>query len=98
MRETISLAISGSARRASVIGVTMGPGCTELARMRSRAYWMAVALVSRRTAPLDAWYTLSPTLREYFGKHFPAITLVGARDLFDAAEGAMIEIEGVAIV
>jgi enamine deaminase RidA (YjgF/YER057c/UK114 family) len=34
--------------------------------------------------------------REYFGKHFPAMTLVGARDLFDAAEGCLIEIEGVA--
>jgi enamine deaminase RidA (YjgF/YER057c/UK114 family) len=34
--------------------------------------------------------------REYFGKHFPAMTLVGARDLFDAAEGALIEVEGVA--
>jgi enamine deaminase RidA (YjgF/YER057c/UK114 family) len=34
--------------------------------------------------------------REYFGKHFPAMTLVGARDLFDAADGALIEIEGVA--
>ena len=34
--------------------------------------------------------------REYFGKHFPAMTLVGARDLFDAAEGALIEIEGYA--
>ena len=31
-----------------------------------------------------------------FRKHFPAMTLVGARDLFDAAEGALIEIEGVA--
>jgi len=36
--------------------------------------------------------------REYFGKHFPAMTLVGARDLFDAAEGCLIEIEGVAIL
>ena len=34
--------------------------------------------------------------REYFGKHFPAMTLVGARDLFDAADGCAIEIEGVA--
>ena len=34
--------------------------------------------------------------REYFGKHFPAMTLVGARDLFDAAAGALIEIEGYA--
>ena len=36
--------------------------------------------------------------REYFGKHFPAMTLVGARDLFDAAEGCLIEIEGTAVV
>ena len=41
---------------------------------------------------------LGPVYREYFGKHFPAITLVGARDLFDASDGAMIEIEGIAIV
>ena len=34
--------------------------------------------------------------REYFGKHFPAMTLVGARDLFDAADGCVIEVEGVA--
>ena len=34
--------------------------------------------------------------REYFGKHFPAMTLVGARDLFDADDGCAIEIEGVA--
>ena len=34
--------------------------------------------------------------REYFGKHFPAMTLVGVRDLFDAADGALIEIEGYA--
>jgi enamine deaminase RidA (YjgF/YER057c/UK114 family) len=36
--------------------------------------------------------------REYFGKHFPAMTLVGARDLFDADDGCLIEIEGVAAV
>lgn len=34
--------------------------------------------------------------REYFGKHYPAMTLVGARDLFDADDGCLIEIEGVA--
>jgi enamine deaminase RidA (YjgF/YER057c/UK114 family) len=34
--------------------------------------------------------------REYFGKHFPAMTLVGVRDLFDAADGCLIEVEGVA--
>jgi enamine deaminase RidA (YjgF/YER057c/UK114 family) len=36
--------------------------------------------------------------REYFGKHFPAMTLVGARDLFDASEGCLIEIEGIAVL
>jgi enamine deaminase RidA (YjgF/YER057c/UK114 family) len=34
--------------------------------------------------------------REYFGKHFPAMTLVGARDLYDAADGCVIEVEGMA--
>jgi enamine deaminase RidA (YjgF/YER057c/UK114 family) len=34
--------------------------------------------------------------REYFGRHFPAMTLVGARDLYDAADGCLLEIEGVA--
>jgi enamine deaminase RidA (YjgF/YER057c/UK114 family) len=34
--------------------------------------------------------------REYFGRHFPAMTLVGARDLYDAADGCMIEIDGFA--
>ena len=36
--------------------------------------------------------------REYFGRHFPAMTLVGARDLYDAADGCLIEIEGIAIL
>ncbi|MFQ5828854.1 MAG: RidA family protein [Candidatus Methylomirabilia bacterium] len=34
--------------------------------------------------------------REYFGKHFPAMTLVGVKDLYDAASGCMLEIEGIA--
>lgn len=34
--------------------------------------------------------------REFFGKHYPAMTLVGARDLYDASEGCLIEIEGFA--
>ncbi|MBI2161863.1 MAG: RidA family protein [Candidatus Rokubacteria bacterium] len=34
--------------------------------------------------------------REYFGRHFPAMTLVGARDLYDASDGCMIEIDGFA--
>jgi enamine deaminase RidA (YjgF/YER057c/UK114 family) len=36
--------------------------------------------------------------RDFFGRHFPAMTLVGARDLFDAADGCAIEIEGMAIL
>ena len=36
--------------------------------------------------------------REYFGRHFPAMTLVGARDLYDRADGCLIEIEGMAVV
>src|SRR5262249_35527222 len=34
--------------------------------------------------------------REYFGKHYPAMTLVGVRDLYDASEGCLIEIDGFA--
>lgn len=34
--------------------------------------------------------------RGYFGKHFPAMTLVGVRDLYDASQGCLIEIEGFA--
>ncbi|MGH7312748.1 MAG: RidA family protein [Candidatus Rokuibacteriota bacterium] len=45
-----------------------------------------------RLKPLGAVY------REYFGRHFPAMTLVGARDLFDAADGCLIEIEGMAVL
>ena len=36
---------------------------------------------------------LGAIYRESFGKHFPAMTLVGARDLFDADDGCVIEIE-----
>jgi len=36
--------------------------------------------------------------REFFGRHFPAMTLVGARDLYDAADGCVIEIEGFAAI
>ena len=34
--------------------------------------------------------------RAYFGKHFPAMTLVGVRDLFDHTDGVVLEIEGTA--
>jgi enamine deaminase RidA (YjgF/YER057c/UK114 family) len=36
--------------------------------------------------------------REYFGKHFPAMTLVEVKSLFDEADGCLIEIEGVAVL
>ena len=36
--------------------------------------------------------------REHFGRHFPAMTLVGARDLYDAVDGCLIEIEGYAAI
>jgi enamine deaminase RidA (YjgF/YER057c/UK114 family) len=36
--------------------------------------------------------------REYFGRHYPAMTLVGVRDLFDAADGCLIEIEATAVL
>ena len=53
-------------------------------------YVLDVAEYKKQLKPIGDVY------REYFGKHFPAMTLVGARDLFDAADGAMLEIEGVA--
>ena len=36
--------------------------------------------------------------REYFGKHYPAMTLVEVRGLYDEDQGCVIEIEGVAII
>ena len=36
--------------------------------------------------------------REYFGRHFPAMTLVGARDLYDREDGCLLEIEGLAVL
>ena len=39
---------------------------------------------------------IGPVYREFFGKHFPAMTLVGARDLYDRADGCVLEIEGMA--
>ena len=55
-------------------------------------YVLDVADYKARLKPLGAVY------REYFGRHFPAMTLVGARDLFDAADGCLIEIEGMAVL
>jgi enamine deaminase RidA (YjgF/YER057c/UK114 family) len=55
-------------------------------------YVLDVDDYKRKLTPLGAVY------REYFGRHFPAMTLVGARDLFDAADGCLIEIEGTAVL
>jgi len=34
--------------------------------------------------------------RDYFGRHYPAMTLVEVKGLYDQAEGVMLEIEGIA--
>ena len=36
--------------------------------------------------------------REFFGKHFPPMTLVGVRELYVSSEGGLIEIEGMAVL
>ena len=41
---------------------------------------------------------LGPVYRDLFGKHYPAMTLVGASDLFDAEDGCVIEIEAIAVL
>jgi enamine deaminase RidA (YjgF/YER057c/UK114 family) len=41
---------------------------------------------------------LGHAYRDLFGRHYPAMTLVGARDLFDADDGCLIEIEAVALL
>ena len=46
----------------------------------------------RKLEPLGRVY------REDFGRHFPAMTLVGVRDLYLASEGQLIEIEGLAVL
>ncbi len=55
-------------------------------------YVLDVPAYKAQLRPLGVVY------REYFGKHYPAMTLVGARDLFDAADGCLIEIEGLAVL
>jgi enamine deaminase RidA (YjgF/YER057c/UK114 family) len=36
--------------------------------------------------------------REYFGKHFPAMTLVEVKGLYDEDKGCVIEVDGVAVI
>ena len=52
---TLSWAMLGLSWWARVMGESTNPGCTELARMFSEAYWIAVDLLKIRTAPLEAW-------------------------------------------
>jgi enamine deaminase RidA (YjgF/YER057c/UK114 family) len=43
-----------------------------------------------KAKPIGAVY------REYFGRHYPAMTLAEVRSLWDSADGAVIEIEAIA--
>src|SRR5215471_16394292 len=56
VRRSRSSRVAGTDRERSVMGVSITPGCTELHRMPSLAYWVAVDLVNRRTATLEAPY------------------------------------------
>ena len=67
-----------------------GGTLTDVAKLT--IYVLDVAEYKRRVREIGAVY------REYFGRHFPAMTLVGARDLFDAADGCLLEIEGFAVI
>jgi enamine deaminase RidA (YjgF/YER057c/UK114 family) len=69
---------------------TAGGALTDVAKLT--IYVLDVAEYKRRVREIGAVY------REYFGRHFPAMTLVGARDLFDAADGCLLEIEGFAVI
>ena len=65
-----------------------GRGAEDLARLR--IYTVDVAGYRDNLKEIGGVY------RERFGKHFPAMTLVGVAALFDP--GALVEIEGVAYV
>ena len=65
-----------------------GGQLTDVAKLT--IYVLDAGEFKRQSTPIGVVY------REYFGKHFPAMTLVGARDLYDAADGCMLEIDGVA--
>lgn len=67
-----------------------GGGLEDLATLT--IYVLDVQEYKRQLQPIGAVY------REYFGTHFPAITLVGVRDLFDAAAGCLIEVDGMAVL
>jgi enamine deaminase RidA (YjgF/YER057c/UK114 family) len=67
-----------------------GGGLTDIASLTIYVLDVAAYRASRKA--------IGEVYREFFGKHFPAMTLVGARDLFDAPDGCAIEIQGVAVL
>jgi enamine deaminase RidA (YjgF/YER057c/UK114 family) len=67
---------------------TAGGGFADVVKLT--LYVLDVDDYRRQTQAIGAVY------REYFGRHYPAMTLVGARDLYDRADGCLIEIEGYA--
>jgi len=82
-----------------IMSVAIGPGCTELHRMPSRACWIAVALVKSRTAPLVAVYAaVSPGLPTspavdageaiYAGRSAPTVDFEGTARPHGAAHDA----------
>ncbi|MGH7391118.1 MAG: RidA family protein [Candidatus Rokuibacteriota bacterium] len=67
-----------------------GGGFPDVAKLT--IYALDVGEYRRQARAIGAVY------REYFGRHFPAMTLVGARDLYDREEGCLLEIEGYAVL
>jgi len=65
-----------------------GGGLTDVVKLT--IYVLDVEAYKRQAKAIGQVY------REYFGRHFPAMTLVGARDLYDAADGCLIEVDGFA--
>ncbi len=74
----------------NLIAVLDECGCGPKDVARLRIYTVDVDGYRNNLKEIGAVY------RERFGKHFPAMTLVGVAALFD--EGALVEIEGVAYV
>ena len=74
----------------NVLEVVFAAGGRAESIARLTVYVTSKAEYRRRAKAIGAAY------RKRMGKHFPAMTLVGARDLFDAADGCVIVIEGVA--
>jgi enamine deaminase RidA (YjgF/YER057c/UK114 family) len=70
------------------IVVAAGGGMGDIVKLN--IYVLDASEYRRLLEPIGAVY------REYFGKHFPAMTLAGVKDLYVSSEGGLIEVEGVA--